>query len=146
MNRQQTKACLEKDFQNVCNRIKSANLSAKEMNRLTLILTRARLLEAGKRYSRNILLPVIILVVVWHCSDTFQWIMSAFGRLLLIRLLPYWNWTNLDHQDCLIEYPFKAFFSDPFEGYHDLDRSVPETDDDCILCEKIGKKWSRLLF
>lgn len=133
---------MEKEFAAFFNKIKAANLSNHELRSLTVIITKARLLEKGKRWL-SFLLPLIALVILWNCSDTFQWIVSAIGRLLLIQLLPYWNWTELDRKDCLIGFPLPLFSTDFTAQIYDQSRndfSTGNNYENCILCQEIGKK------
>ncbi|XP_049766994.1 uncharacterized protein LOC126100432 [Schistocerca cancellata] len=48
---------------------------------------------------------------------------SALGRLLLIKLLPVWDWTYLFYESCLV--------TNPFYGDYSL------TEEDCISCETL---------
>ncbi|XP_017125700.1 uncharacterized protein LOC108145028 [Drosophila elegans] len=49
-----------------------------------------------------ILLPLVVIYLLWLCSDTFAWWSSAVGRLLLIQILPLWDWTHYYNAKCLI--------------------------------------------
>ncbi|XP_055678156.1 uncharacterized protein LOC129786925 [Lutzomyia longipalpis] len=60
-----------------------------------------------------------------------NWNLVAVGRLFLIKLLPFWNWTHLHNAKCLIDYPIAL---------------APNADDhvvgdkyqfDCSVCENI---------
>ncbi|XP_017054437.1 uncharacterized protein LOC108096970 [Drosophila ficusphila] len=49
-----------------------------------------------------ILLPLVLVYLLWLLSDTFVWWLSAIGRLLLIQILPLWDWTPYYNAKCLI--------------------------------------------
>lgn len=48
---------------------------------------------------------------------------SAIGRLLLIKILPIWNWQPLYYENCMINNPF----------YNDY----TITEEDCVTCEAL---------
>nr|CAD7604842.1 unnamed protein product [Timema genevievae] len=48
---------------------------------------------------------------------------SAVGRLLMIKLLPFWDWTAMFYESCLV--------SNPFYGEYQL------TEEDCVSCEAL---------
>ncbi|KAH8407550.1 hypothetical protein KR222_005276 [Zaprionus bogoriensis] len=55
-----------------------------------------------RRWTQWVLLPVLVVYLLWNYCDTCAWTASAIGRLLLIQLLPYWDWTPLYNNRCLI--------------------------------------------
>ncbi|XP_037714435.1 uncharacterized protein LOC119550052 [Drosophila subpulchrella] len=48
------------------------------------------------------LLPLVVIYLLWLYSDSFAWSVSAVGRLLLIQILPLWDWTPYYNAKCLI--------------------------------------------
>ncbi|KAL2715235.1 hypothetical protein V1478_014933 [Vespula squamosa] len=49
--------------------------------------------------------------------------LTALSRLLLIKILPFWNWQSLYHENCMINNPF----------YNDY----TITEEDCVTCEAL---------
>ncbi|XP_030387059.1 uncharacterized protein LOC115633727 [Scaptodrosophila lebanonensis] len=48
-------------------------------------------------------LPLLLIYLLWQYSESFAWSVSAVGRMLLIQILPYWDWTPYYSSKCLIE-------------------------------------------
>eukprot|EP00099_Drosophila_melanogaster_P025594 NP_725221.1 uncharacterized protein Dmel_CG30053 [Drosophila melanogaster] len=75
--------------------------SAKEMLAVCQpLIWRIRLARIKKWFF--ILLPLMVIYLLWLCSDTFSWWLSALGRLVLIQILPLWDWRPYYHAKCLI--------------------------------------------
>ncbi|XP_004533836.1 uncharacterized protein LOC101449655 [Ceratitis capitata] len=77
------------------------------------------------------------LYLLYSWCEEFSWLVSAIGRLLLIQLLPYWNWTPLYNSRCLIE-----------RAVDDVSSSTPATktlgryeteSGNCVLCETLER-------
>ncbi|GLH14005.1 Uncharacterized protein GBIM_18454 [Gryllus bimaculatus] len=49
--------------------------------------------------------------------------LTAIGRLFMIKLLPFWDWTSMFYESCLV--------SNPFYGEYTL------TEEDCVSCEAL---------
>ncbi|XP_059619517.1 uncharacterized protein LOC132263644 [Phlebotomus argentipes] len=81
-----------------------------------------------KKYS----LVFFVLVLLWGTLQVavINWNIVAIGRLLLIKLLPMWNWTHLHYTKCLLEYPVETLA--PKTSKHDLSEKI-----DCSVCENI---------
>lgn len=65
--------------------------------------------------------------------------LTACGRILLIKLLPVWNWERLTDERCLLgplftENMYVTDAEHPFHSSQQLYR------DDCVLCENNGKR------
>lgn len=74
------------------------------------------------RYLKYFLCIVICIVLLYFLAqnDRVSWHLSAVGRILMIKLLPYWNWEKLSNEKCLI----------PNYMY-----TMPKPTLDCTLCE-----------
>ncbi|XP_045770004.1 uncharacterized protein LOC123870680 [Maniola jurtina] len=107
---------------------KEAGMSDEEMDLICRPLTSAVRKATIKRWTRGLLLIVMIMAIGYTVSqtDTFQWHATAITRIALIKLLPIWDWTPLYYNKCLIER------SQPQNLDNDL---VSPTD--CITCEAI---------
>lgn len=112
---------------------KEAGISDEEMDLICRPLTNAVRKATIKRWTRVFLMLIMVIAIVYTVSqtDTFQWHASAVARIVLIKLLPIWDWTPLYYNKCMIE------------------RSQPQNMDggmstaDCIACEAI-KNIARL--
>lgn len=109
---------------------KEAGMSDEEMDIICRPLTSAVRKASIKRWTRFFLFLVMVFAIGYTVSqtDTFQWHASAVTRIILIKILPIWDWTPLYYNKCLIE------------------RSQPQSMDnnlvspsDCIACEAISK-------
>lgn len=83
------------------------------------------------------LLPGVLLYLLWNYCDTCAWTVSAVGRLLLIQLLPYWDWTPLYSNRCLIDRTTPAG-GEQRGQLRSLGRHETQWEN-CALCETLGK-------
>lgn len=109
---------------------KEAGMSDEEMDIICRPLTNAVRKASIKRWTRVFMFLVMVMAIGYTVSqtDTFQWHASAVARIVLIKLLPIWDWTPLYYNKCLIE------------------RSQPQNLDnnfvsptECVACEAISK-------
>ncbi|KPJ13035.1 hypothetical protein RR48_05423 [Papilio machaon] len=107
---------------------KEAGMSDEDMDIICRPLTSAVRKASIKRWTRTFLFVVMVLAIGYTVSqtDSFQWHAAALARMLLIRLLPIWDWTPLYYNKCLIQR------SQP----HNLDNDLISPAD-CISCESI---------
>ncbi|KAI5642565.1 hypothetical protein NE865_05332 [Phthorimaea operculella] len=108
---------------------KEAGMTDEEMDIICRPLTNAVRKASIKRWTRVFLFLVMVSAIGYTVSqtETFQWHASAVARIALIKVLPFWDWTPLYYNKCLIQ------------------RSQPENEDDnnsvspsdCIACEAI---------
>lgn len=83
-----------------------------------------------KRWRRVFLICMVFAAFAYIVSqtDSFQWNIAAIARLTLIKLLPFWNWTPLYYNKCIVErHPMQNFDAEPVST------------NDCITCEAIRK-------
>ncbi|XP_058451119.1 uncharacterized protein LOC131430281 [Malaya genurostris] len=123
---------LNQDFQNILDSIKRQNLSNSEIYKLfspvRWQLFRSTLI---KRIKLSILILVCAAVVYY--VPLVNWNVSAVGRLLMIQMLPYWNWRPLYKDRCLIQnFKSKAEIQGP--SYYNRGPASG----DCSVCENIG--------
>lgn len=81
-------------------------------------------------------LPAVLVYLLWNYCDTCAWTASAIGRLLLIQLLPYWDWTKLYNNRCLIERTPPG--GEQREQFRPLGKYETQWEN-CALCETLGK-------
>lgn len=86
-----------------------------------------------KKWSKFVLGFVIIYFLnLW--SENVNWFFTALGRILLIQILPMWNWSKLYNAKCLIDRPIVN------DNYiKPITNNYPGDIDNCLLCESIGK-------
>lgn len=83
-----------------------------------------------------ILLPAMLVYLLWNYCDSCAWTASAMGRLLLIQLLPHWDWTPLYSNRCLIDSSTPG--AEQREQVRSLGRHETQWEN-CALCETLGK-------
>lgn len=86
-----------------------------------------------KKWSKFVLCFVIIyFLILW--SENVNWFFTALGRILLIQILPMWNWSKMYNAKCLIDRPIVN------DNYvKPISNNYPGDIDNCLLCESIGK-------
>ncbi|XP_026740701.1 uncharacterized protein LOC113503089 [Trichoplusia ni] len=112
---------------------KEAGMSDEEMDLICRPLTNAVRKSTIKRWTRVVLVLIMGMAIGYTVSqtDTFKWHASAVARIVLIKLLPVWDWTPLYHNKCMIARPEPP----------NVDGGVSTTD--CIACEAV-KSIARL--
>uniref|UniRef100_A0A1A9X3L2 OBP47-like domain-containing protein n=1 Tax=Glossina brevipalpis TaxID=37001 RepID=A0A1A9X3L2_9MUSC len=114
---------LEKDKSDICRQFR-------EFERWQLL----------KRWCCYRCIPILMMMMMmigllfWWYSD-LEWFLSAIGRLFLIQLIPYWNWSTLYNENCLIETRSNAMTS--MMTTNDALRSSEMEEENCVLCEFI---------
>lgn len=84
----------------------------------------------------------LLIGLLWALAQVsvINWNLVAVGRLLLIKLLPLWNWTHLHNAKCLIDHPVAL---PPNADDHVASEKSPI---DCSVCENIGIQSSAQMF
>ncbi|KAM7346138.1 uncharacterized protein ACRADG_012119 [Cochliomyia hominivorax] len=95
-------SALEKDFEIFFNSLKKQQFSAEEIQNICKPLKNYYRLEKLKKWSIFGFGLIIIYFLCTKC-DSMNWFLSAVGRLLLIEILPYWNWSELYNAKCLLD-------------------------------------------
>lgn len=86
----------------------------------------------------------ILLILGYNFINSISWIISAIGRLFLIKILPFWNWTEYYNAKCLIT---SLNFGNnqqqnrnKYYGRNTMMLGKYETEsNNCWLCEHFGK-------
>lgn len=110
---------------------KEAGISDEEMDIICRPLTSAVRKASFKRWTRVLLFLIMVLAIGYTVSQTnaFQWHASAAARIVLIKLLPVWDWTPLYSNKCLFEK----------SQQRNLDSTVVSSAADCIACEAVSE-------
>lgn len=82
-------------------------------------------------------LKVISVLATICCAiyyvDSLNWYFCAAGRLIMIKLLPIWNWTYLHNAKCLVAKTAGTPSASPSRTFNEKD---------CRACEHFGKFFS----
>ncbi|KAH8321470.1 hypothetical protein KR074_005917 [Drosophila pseudoananassae] len=77
-------------------------------------------------------LPILVSYILWLYCDTFAWYGSALGRIMLIQVLPLWDWTPYYNSKCLIARDAQRVQEElPPLGRHET------LWENCALCESL---------
>lgn len=91
------------------------------------------------KYAKLIATLTICFCAIYYC-DTLNWYFCAIGRILMIKLLPLWNWRYLATAKCLIP---RAQISETTPSGPSNFLSIK----DCHACEFFGKlKFQKEIF
>lgn len=127
-------AAIEHDFENFFASLKKQQFSNSQMLAICKPIRNYYRLQKLKLLSIiGLTLAILWALVIW--CDTVNWFLSALGRLFLIQLLPYWNWSDLYNAKCLIEKPLKEDsnrISNTKLGRYETEK------ENCLLCDTIG--------
>lgn len=94
---------LEHELQEFLKECRKQEFSDEEMRYICQPLIWHFRLASLRRWTLWFILPILVVYLLWNYCDTCTWTASAVGRLLLIQMLPYWNWTPYYYSRCLIE-------------------------------------------
>ena len=115
---------------------KLTNSNKKEMENLLKPLRNHLLKEQLKKYFLIAFIFGAICCGIYYV-DTLNWYFCALGRLLMIKLLPFWDWTRLAEARCLIgKAEVRTRSSGGFSRLND--------EKDCRACEHFGEKFKAL--
>ncbi|TMW44346.1 hypothetical protein DOY81_010575, partial [Sarcophaga bullata] len=121
------------DFENFFASLKKQQFSNSQMLEICKPLRNYYRLQKLKLLSSiGLTIAILWALVIW--CDTVNWFLSALGRLFLIQLLPYWNWSELYNAKCLIEKPLKEDgnqISATKLGRYETEK------ENCLLCDTI---------
>lgn len=129
-------ATLEQEFADFFAECKKQGFTAAEMRTICQPLLQ-------RRSNRFLVVACAVLGIfgalylLYNWCDEFSWFVSAIGRLLLIQVLPYWNWTPLYNSRCLIERTVANMDGVP-STTKISERNETEAAN-CALCETLGE-------
>lgn len=100
-----------------------------------------------KQILKNYLCALFQLLVLTTISFLFIYYisfinshLSAISRIILIKLLPIWDWQQLTDENCLIG----PIFARPSTIDAAIDEPIYNLyEEDCALCENYGKKFTK---
>lgn len=118
------------DFFIHCQKLTSLNGKTSE---LVLPLKVIFLEQKLKKYLKTILVFSAICSAFYYV-DTMNWFFCAVGRLVMIKLLPIWDWRHLEKASCLVaKSETEKLSSGGFTSINERD---------CLACEHFGEKFS----
>lgn len=131
---QQRRMCIkiDKEFEELflqCHKITNSN--EREMKKILDPLK----VHLWKQQLKKYLKIFSIFVAIWcaiYYVDTFNWYFCAVGRIVLINLLPLWDWKPLTTVLCLLPKVENAMKTSGFS-------LKPLNEKDCRACENFGK-------
>lgn len=94
---------LNQEFRKFFDNCKNQKLTSSDMKVICKCLEGRRNGWKQFRIELNFILLVVMTYFLYANCDTVAWFVAALGRLFLIQLLPYWDWTPLYGKRCLIE-------------------------------------------
>ncbi|KAL5287891.1 hypothetical protein ACFFRR_008624 [Megaselia abdita] len=94
---------LNKEFRKFFDNCKTQKFSSSEMKVICKCLEGRKNQLKQIRIELNFMLLAIMTYFLYMNCDKVAWFVTALGRLFLIQLLPYWDWTPLYNKRCLIE-------------------------------------------
>lgn len=127
-NENYTTEQLNRDLDSLYAFCKENNLSDEEIKELCgpllKLAHKAKMVKYLKFYTYFLVVATFCYVL---CSfEIVSWNLSAIGRILMIKLLPYYDWTVWKQETCLIP---------KFGGQNNQINEVPNFD--CVLCESV---------
>lgn len=117
---------LEKDLCQLHEMLKENNYTPKEIQEFLRPLRFMAYKGYFYRYLRIFLFLLLIFIIGYYLVkvDFISWQLSAVGRIVMIKILPYWNWQKMAGTKCLIN------------GYQEINEIKQF---DCQLCESIDE-------
>lgn len=75
-----------------------------------------------KQLQIGVFIMLILLTIYLVCNtEIISWHLSAIGRILLVKILPIYDWTQLQNEYCLIQHS----------------ETIAHNNPNCILCESV---------
>ncbi|XP_050324833.1 uncharacterized protein LOC126756063 [Bactrocera neohumeralis] len=131
-------ATLEQEFVDFFAECKQQGFSAAEMRAICQPLLQRR----SNRCSAVACVVLAIfgaLCLLYNWCDEFSWFVSAIGRLLLIQVLPYWDWTPLYNSRCLIERKVDKVDGGSVAPTTKIPARYETEAGNCVLCETLER-------
>ncbi|XP_054738520.1 uncharacterized protein LOC129244737 [Anastrepha obliqua] len=129
---------LEKEFTDFFGECKRQGFTAAEMRAICQPLLQ-------RRNNKYLLLTCVFLALIaalyllYNWSDEFSWFVSAIGRLILLQVLPYWNWTPLYNSRCLIERAADRVDAQSVSPTTNTLSRYETEPANCVLCETLER-------
>lgn len=93
---------LDREFRLFFDNFKNRNVSTSDMKVICKCLGKNTPWKQIK-IELNFMILIVMTYILYNNCDAIAWFFSAIGKILLIQLLPYWDWTHLYNRNCLIE-------------------------------------------
>lgn len=111
---------------------KLSSLEDREIENILKPLKFYLLMAKVKKYLKILLIVVSICLAIYYV-DILNWYFCAIGRILMIKILPFWNWRYLANAKCLIEKSFPD--KKEYENNNHDDFNIK----DCRACKFFGE-------
>lgn len=123
---------LDQEFENFFYYLeKITNSNEKDIKSILKPLKYHLLKQQLFKYLKTALVFVSICYAIYY-MDTLNWYFCAIGRIVLIKILPLWDWTYLGRSKCLI---------DKYSGAPSSYANGEFNTKDCRSCEYFGKHY-----
>ncbi|XP_058116397.1 uncharacterized protein LOC131284486 [Anopheles ziemanni] len=126
---------LEASLRDLLKAIEKANLKEKEIYALFGPVRWRLWRKVVFRWCTGMLMFMAMCLAVVYVP-TVNWHVAAVGRLVMLELLPYWDWTPLYRAKCLIAKSSENAGTDKLE-------ILPAFPDDCAVCQNVETISSR---
>lgn len=117
---------LNRDFDAFYDFCKENNLTDDDIKQLCQpLLTTIWKTKLVKQLKIGLLAVLLILILYSICNtETIAWHLSAIGRILMIKLLPFYDWSQLRNEICIIKR---------------INTEITNSVNNCVLCEAIDE-------
>lgn len=125
MEYQEKLKLLDEELMSFYQYCQQAGFSEAEMDMIVAPLV-ATLRKSLMKKLAKVFGAMLTIVAFCYCAAQLGSIsmhLAALGRLFMIKLLPFWDWTSMFYESCLV--------SNPFYGEYTL------TEEDCVSCEAL---------
>uniref|UniRef100_A0A8W7N6D2 Uncharacterized protein n=1 Tax=Anopheles atroparvus TaxID=41427 RepID=A0A8W7N6D2_ANOAO len=120
---------LEASLQELLKAIEKAKLQEQELYKLFAPVRWRLWRKIVLRWFTGIVIVLVVCMGIYYVP-TVNWHVTAVGRLVMIELLPYWNWTPLYRAKCLIAKSSETVLPGKYE-------ILPSFPDDCVVCQNL---------
>jgi hypothetical protein len=106
------------------------NISTLSKSDQKVLLRPFKLMVWKVQFKKALFIVVILSSVIWSVQniEVVNWNLSAIGRLFLMQLLPFWDWTYLYNEKCLVKVNSPPRDDQAFDSIRD---------EDCSACEHL---------
>lgn len=124
---------LDKDFQSILESVEQLNLPKVDVYSVFAPLRWHLFRRKWIKRLKWCLLLVVLSLAIYYVP-ILNWNASAVGRLVMVQVLPFWDWRPLHNEKCLV----KSFFSSKVESRSESRFENSPFFEECAVCENIG--------
>lgn len=122
---------IETEFNEIFKYFKEQKYHQNDIQRILTPLRKKIMLSWMRKYLGFVAIFSTICLFIYYI-DFLNWHFSAVGRLLMMKVLPFWNWKKLYNARCLIS-------KDLPSNLGKISRKSSLRLEDCIPCENLGE-------